>query len=200
MAQFFLGQIIIGGWTFAPSGSVQCNGQQMSISQNSALFALLGTTYGGNGIQTFGLPNLQGRRIVHWGNGAGLSQYVIGQTGGSESVTANLGNLPTHTHLASFANNNSNLVASGAQPKASQSAPAAGSMLGHALDTSGKGTLPAIYVPAGSATTMVPLGGLNVAGTVTLAVSGSGLPLQILNPYNTVTMAIATVGIFPSRN
>ena len=71
MAEFYLGQIIQGGWNFAPRGTALCNGQLLSIQQNTALFSLLGTTFGGNGVQTFGLPNLQGRVPIHWGQGQG---------------------------------------------------------------------------------------------------------------------------------
>jgi microcystin-dependent protein len=199
LATFFLGQIIIGGWNFAPQGSVQCNGQTLAIAQYNALFALLGTTYGGNGVSTFQLPNLQGRRIVHWGNGVGLAPYVIGQNSGVENVSVLQGNMPTHNHQASFAQNNSSFGASGTT-SATAAAPAAGGVLGVGADLTSHGAKPAIYVPSGSVTNTVGLGGLNVAGTVSLGVSGNGLPLSILNPYNTVTMCIATVGIFPTRN
>ena len=199
MATFYLGQIIVGGWTFAPNGTALCNGQTLSISQNSALFALLGTTYGGNGVSTFQLPNLQGRRMVHAGNGLGLSPYVLGQVGGVENVSLTLSNLPNHGHLASFAQNNSSFSASGTV-NATAAAPPAGGVLGVGADLSSHGAKPAIYVPSGSVTSTVALGGLNVAGTVTLAPAGQGLPLSILNPYSTVSMAIAQVGIFPTRN
>lgn len=199
MAEFFLGQIIIGGWNFAPFGSALCNGQVMSIAQNTALFSLLGTTYGGNGQTTFALPNLQGRRIKHWGNGIGLTPYVIGEVGGAENVTATISNMPAHTHTATFTTTAATFSASGAQPKATTSAPAAGSVLGHADDLSTHGTLPAIYCPSGT-TAAIALGGLNVAGTVGVSVTGNSIPMSILTPFNTVTMCIVTSGIFPTRN
>jgi microcystin-dependent protein len=94
----FIGQIMMFGGNFAPRGWAFCNGQVMSIAQNTALFSLLGTTYGGDGITTFALPNLMGRVPMHWGNGAGLSPRQLGESGGQESVTLLLSQLPSHTH------------------------------------------------------------------------------------------------------
>ena len=88
MADPFLGEIRMVGWNFAANGWALCNGQLMSISQNNALFALLGTTYGGDGINTFALPNLQSRVPIHQGTGPGLSPYTIGQAAGNESCDA----------------------------------------------------------------------------------------------------------------
>src|SRR5215472_3584653 len=99
MAEPYLGGIRMFGGNFAPSGWALCNGQLMAISQNAALFAILGTTYGGNGVQTFALPDMQGRVPIHWGNGAGLSPYVVGQNGGTENVTLLANQMPQHTHM-----------------------------------------------------------------------------------------------------
>jgi len=85
--------------TFAPQGWAFCNGQTLSIAQNTALFSLLGTTYGGNGTTTFQLPNLQSRVPIHMGQGSGLSPYIIGQMGGTENVTLTLNQMPEHNHL-----------------------------------------------------------------------------------------------------
>ena len=101
MADPFLGEIRLFGGNFAPQGWALCNGQLLSISQNTALFSILGTTYGGDGIQTFALPNLQGRVPIHWGQGAGLSAYNLGQSGGSENVTLLVNQIPAHSHLVS---------------------------------------------------------------------------------------------------
>lgn len=87
MSNYFLGQITMAGFGFAPKNWALCNGQTLLISQNEALFALLGTTYGGDGMTNFALPNLQSRLPVHQGQGSGLSSYVMGQSGGSASVT-----------------------------------------------------------------------------------------------------------------
>jgi microcystin-dependent protein len=86
------------GGNFAPRGYALCNGQLLSIAQNTALFSILGTTYGGDGVQTFGLPDLRGRTPVHAGQGPGLSPYTLGQNGGSESVVLATNELPNHNH------------------------------------------------------------------------------------------------------
>ena len=98
MSEPFLGEIKMGGWNFAPRGWALCNGQLLSIAQNTALFSLLGTTYGGNGQTTFALPNLQGRVPMHWGNGPGLTPRVIGEVDGSETVTLMSTQIPAHNH------------------------------------------------------------------------------------------------------
>src|SRR5580765_2676031 len=100
MSQPFLGQIAIFGFNFPPRGWALCNGQTLAIAQNTALFSLLGTTYGGNGQTTFALPNLQSRVPIHQGQGSGLSPYTIGQEGGTESVTLTTGEMPAHVHNA----------------------------------------------------------------------------------------------------
>lgn len=90
----YIGQICLFGFNFAPNGWAHCNGQLMSIAQNSALFSLLGTTYGGDGVNTFALPNLQGRVPIHQDN-----NHEIGERGGIEEVTLNISQMPTHTHV-----------------------------------------------------------------------------------------------------
>src|SRR5580692_7133118 len=103
MSNPYLGEVRIFGFNFAPIGWATCDGQILSISQNTALFSLLGTYYGGNGTSTFALPNLQGRAPMDQGNGAGLTPRVIGETGGETSVTLLLTQLPAHTHTVKSA-------------------------------------------------------------------------------------------------
>src|SRR6476469_8745709 len=98
MAEPFLGSIIIFGGNFAPKGWAMCNGQILAINQNTALFSLLGTTYGGNGTTTFALPDLRGRVPVGMGQGPGLSPMTEGQVGGTETVTLTVNQLPNHNH------------------------------------------------------------------------------------------------------
>src|SRR5271168_4691596 len=104
MSDQYLGEIRVVGFTFAPYGWALCNGQILSIAQNTALFSLLGTFYGGNGTSTFALPNLQGSAPMHLGNGAGLTPRVIGETGGEQAVTLLQTQLPAHTHAAGCQN------------------------------------------------------------------------------------------------
>lgn len=94
MSEPFLGEIKIISWNFAPKGWTFCNGQLLPINQNQALFSILGTTYGGDGMRTFGLPNLQGRTPFHVGNG-----IVLGEMGGETTHTLNISELPAHTHV-----------------------------------------------------------------------------------------------------
>src|SRR4051794_30340022 len=107
MATPFIGQISLFGGNFAPRGWAFCNGQLLAVSQNTALFSILGTTYGGNGQTTFALPDLRGRVPVHFGQGPGLSPYQLGEVGGTETTTLNVNQLPPHTHaVAPAASNN----------------------------------------------------------------------------------------------
>jgi microcystin-dependent protein len=197
MSGIYLGQIFQGGWNFAPRFSALCNGQLLAISQNSALFALLGTQFGGNGQTTFALPNLQGRSMVHWGTGPGLSNIQVGQAAGAENITLLSTQMPQHTHTATFTST-STLGAS--TTKATLQTPATGAVLSRTKDGATPGpSLPLVYLPSGTATD-VNLGGLNVAGTVTNAVAGGSQPVNIRNPYLGVTHVIAMFGIFPSRS
>jgi microcystin-dependent protein len=196
MSNLYLGQIIQGGWNFNPRGTALCNGQSLSIAQNSALFALLGTTFGGNGQTTFNLPDLRSRSMMHWGTGPGLSPVQLGEASGGESTTLNATQMPAHTHTATF-NSTSTLKAGSA--KGSAQLPPAGGILGKAVDTAPGTAAPLIYLPS-SATQDVTLGGLNVAGTVTNAPAGGNAPVSTRSPYLGITHVIALEGIFPSRS
>jgi microcystin-dependent protein len=198
MSNVYIGQIIQGGWNFAPRGFMICAGQLVPIQQNSALFSLLGINFGGDGTQTFGLPDLQGRTMVGTGQGNGLSAYTLGEKVGTENTALNQNNLPSHGHAATFASTSS-LSAAQVVSTHQQAQAAPGSMLGRSVDSSPANAIPRIYAPAGS-TPAVPISGLNVAGTVTVAPTGSNAPFSILSPLLAVTCVIATQGLFPSRN
>jgi microcystin-dependent protein len=197
MAEPFLGQIIQGGWNFAPRGWAFCNGALLSIAQNTALFSLLGTQYGGDGQTTFALPDLRGRSMIGNGQGPGLAPYVNGETGGTENTTLTVQSLPLHTHSATFS---STASLNASTTKATSQIPQAGGPFGRGVDgDDNPNALPFIYCPANTATS-IALGGLNVAGTVTVQPAGGSQPFSILSPFNTVTMVIALQGIFPSRS
>jgi microcystin-dependent protein len=128
MSEPFLGQITIVGFNFAPRGWAQCNGQILPIAQNTALFSLLGTTYGGNGQTTFALPDLRSRVPIHVGQGPGLSSYALGQAAGTETVTLNINQMPTHNHLMGASSEE------GAPSSPSGQVPAKGGIYGPAPD------------------------------------------------------------------
>jgi len=183
----FIGEIRMVGFGFAPTGWALCNGQLMSIAQNQALFALLGTTYGGDGIQTFALPNLQGRVPLHAGSGAGLPVYSLGQQGGAANATILASNLPAHTHGVTPPVSNANGTASspvGAYPAVSTTTITGGER--------GETAATMSYAAAS-------VSGQNAASYQTGA-AGSGIPISIEPPYLAVYFVIALVGIFPSRS
>jgi microcystin-dependent protein len=179
----FVGQITMFAGNFAISGWAFCNGQLMSIAQNQALFSLLGTTYGGDGISTFMLPNLQSRVAVGQGNGAGLSPYALGQTGGTEGVTLSLQQMPSHTHA--FVASTTPAV-SGGQTPGSTVVPGVPSV------TSGH-----FYV-VNDGTTPPPVSETLTGGAC--GQSGANQQHSNLMPSLCVTYIIALVGIFPSRS
>jgi microcystin-dependent protein len=148
----------------------------MAISQNQALFAILGTTYGGDGVQTFALPDLRGRGAVHQGQGLGLSNYVIGEVTGAENRTLLTNNLPAHTHLV----NASTVAADQASPAAAISA--------------------APQDGGGAATEYTKTAANATLAANALAPAGSSLPFSVLQPLLCVSFIIALNGIFPSRN
>ena len=172
MSEPYLGEIRIFGFNFAPRGWAQCNGQLLSIAQNSALFSLLGTYYGGDGTTTFALPDLRSRAPVYQGNG-----LTIGESGGQEFHTLIQTEMPTHTHIMQAS------TAIADTPEISAATP----FILATLDT-GKGNL---YAPdLGGAITMPPQ---------TIATAGGSQPHNNMQPYLTLNFCIALQGIFPQR-
>jgi len=204
MADPYIGEIKMFAGNFAPKGYAFCNGQLMSIAQYSAIFSLLGTTYGGNGQTTFALPNLQGRVPVHQGTGPGLSPVALGEIGGTQSVTLTQAQLPAHLHTATFAGTLTppTPVVPCASADATLSDPN-GNVL--AQISAGRGAYTNLYAPPSAATPGASLGGITltggaIAGSVTVGLAGSSQPLPTLPPYLGVSFIIALEGIFPSRN
>lgn len=172
MPDVYIGTILMVGFNFAPQGWALCNGQLMPIQQYNALFALLGTSFGGDGIRTFGLPDLQGRVPIHMGNGAGLSPYVLGQNGGVENVALLANQLPTHTHTF-------------AQPCSSGTANAK-TPVGH-FNTP-------VTTEVFATTSNAAMGAGNTGA------AGGNLPHPNIQPYLTVNFIIALQGLFPPRS
>jgi microcystin-dependent protein len=177
MATPYLGEIRMFGGNFAPTQNALCQGQLISIQQNTALFALIGTFYGGNGIQTFGLPDFRGRLPINQGQGNGLSNYTIGQTGGTETVMLNVTQMPGHNHpmLANSANATLNTPSN--NMAASMVAPFTG-----------------FWVAPGNTT-----GNPVAMNAGALRQTGNSQPHENRMPILVITFIIALNGIFPSR-
>jgi microcystin-dependent protein len=172
MSDPFVAEIRMFAGNFAPTGWATCDGQLLPLSQNTALFSLLGTFYGGDGKSTFALPNLQGSAPMFWGNGAGLQQYFLGQQGGTPFVTVLQSEIPSHIHTAV------------------------------AKISLGNSQTPADQTWAGSNTAkqFVTSAPNNPMSPFALAVSGGSLPHNNMSPYLVVTFIIAMQGVFPPRS
>jgi len=175
MADPFIAEIRIFPFNFAPTGWALCNGQILPISQNTALFSLLGTTYGGDGRSNFALPNLQGSVPMHPGQGPGLTLHELGETGGTDTVTLLPSELPSHRHA---------IECRGTPP------PASGGVPGPSA-ASGRSNGGMAYTTAANLVQLDP---------VAVAPAGGGQPHNNLMPYLTLTFAIALQGVFPARS
>lgn len=183
----FIGEIRLLPFNFAPTGWALCNGQLLSISQNTALFSLLGTFYGGNGQTTFALPDLRGRVAIASGNGPGLTPRTLGEQGGVEAVTLTTASMPGHTHTLNAGGTLRGKNAAGDQRSPSGAVPAA--------ESSG---VTATYSDALADASMKP-GGVSLAGTASAAATGGGIPHENRQPALTLNYCIALQGVFPSR-
>lgn len=173
MSDQFVAEIRIFPFNFPPTGWAFCDGQLMPISQNTALFSLLGTTYGGDGKSTFALPDLQGNAPMQPGQGQGLSQRFLGEIGGSESLTLLVSEIPVHTHAL------------------------------RASEFPGDKTVPgpnsSLATSTGGALYVTPTPPLTPMAFQTLPPAGGGLPHNNMQPYLTLNFCIALQGIFPQR-
>jgi microcystin-dependent protein len=175
VANPFVGEIRVFGFNFAPLGWALCNGQILPIAQNTALFSLLGTTYGGNGTSTFALPNLQGTFPINQGSGPGLTPREMGEVGGAATVALNVTEIPAHTHSV------------------------------YCVTTPGNGASPAGKVfaatPRDKPTAYAPASGAKVNLSVAAVANfGGGLPHDNMPPYRVLNFCIALQGIFPARS
>ena len=172
-----IGSIMMFAGNFAPRGYAFCAGQLMSIAQNTALFSILGTTYGGDGRVTFGLPDLRGRVPRQQGTGAGLDTVVLGEMAGTPNTTLLMSNLPPHTH--SFNGNNT---------PSTDGAPSPAVVVSDFGDAGN---------PLTSYSTTAP----NITlSPQSISMAGGSQPMDVRNPYLGINYIIALVGIFPSRN
>ncbi len=169
----FLGQIAFVPYNFVPKNWAACDGQLLSISQNTALFSLLGTNYGGNGQTTFGLPDMRGRRIVDDGQGPGLQSYIIGEMGGQESVTLTTQQIPAHNH---------DILA----------------VTGDGNDASPTGNLPANTKTLDKEYSNLPAS--TTMKNTMVGNTGGNQPHENRSPYLVLKCIIAVQGVFPSRD
>jgi microcystin-dependent protein len=174
MADPFVAEIRIFPFNFAPTGWAFCDGQLLPLSQNTALFSLLGTTYGGDGKSTFALPNLQGSAAMHPGQGQGLSLRDLGEIGGAPSVTLLQSEIPAHSHAFGVTAEN------GAQGSLTETALIGASVGGNMYQTTTNANLVQLAPQA-------------------LAVAGASLPHNNMQPYLTLNFCIALQGVFPAR-
>jgi microcystin-dependent protein len=176
----FLGQVSLFGCNFAPRGWAMCQGQLLAISQNTALFSLLGTNFGGDGVSTYALPDLRSRAPIGFGQGQGLSNYAIGESAGVETVAIDSSSYPTHSH-----------------PLFAAASPGTGNAPGGLIEAEGqiddrRRINLALYSSTGTATTLAP--------AALSAAAGGGQPHNNLQPYLAVNFCIALQGIFPARS
>jgi microcystin-dependent protein len=175
MASPYVGEIRVFACNFAPTGWAMCNGQILPISQNTALFSILGTTYGGDGKSNFALPNIQGRATMASGQGPGLTSRNLGEAGGEPSVTLNLQQIPAHTHIPS-----ASLAATTPSPNGAVWANPGGRPAPNAFAT--------------------PIGTAQIMNAQATAATGGSQPHNNLMPYQTLNFCIALQGVFPPRS
>lgn len=168
----FVGEIMVVPYNFSPNGWAFCDGSLLPISQHTALFSLIGTYYGGDGVTTFALPDLRGRTAIHAGQGNGLSPYVIGQAGGVESVTLTINQIPAHTHQAS-----------GTSDLGASKSPAGNIWASQSILDLYSSSGPFVQMAVGA-----------------LGTAGGSQPHDNMSPYLVLNYVIALQGIYPSMN
>lgn len=178
-----LGSICVFGFNYAPYQWALCQGQILNISQNTALFSLLGNYYGGNGTSTFGLPNLVGRMAIGQGNGAGLPSYQLGQMGGTSTAALNMNTMPMHTHAMTLG-----MQLDGSGNTGTSTSPVNTYLSYDSADT---------YSNAAAASSYLQIAPGNILKTD--IAGGGGNPFSVNNPSLTMNYCIALAGIFPQR-
>lgn len=190
----FLGQIQAFGFGFNPVGWLPCDGRLLSIAENEVLYTLIGTTYGGDGISTFGIPDLRGRVPIGMGlgNAPGATQHPLGQKAGHEQMTITTAQMPTHTHV--FNASGGNFMVSD-QPGTS---PAPSSTV-NTIGAANESTQTYVNDAYNNQTPTIPLN-LGISTGPTVSAAGGSMPFENMEPFQTINFCIAIQGIFPSRN
>ncbi|XOB61218.1 phage tail protein [Campylobacterota bacterium DY0563] len=212
----YLGMIVQTGFSFSVRSWALCQGQIAQISQNTALFSLLGTYYGGDGRVTYGFPDLRGRTPIGYGLGPGLTNRIIGSKGGIETTTLTASNLPSHTHSHSYSGSGGGTTipvqteVSATKQDGTQSAPESGAYLAASKEV-GQGGSDFMYIPAADVdhTQLVNLGGVTstaIGGgsfdnnAFVISNTGSNTSFANMQPFQVTNYQIATLGTYPSRN
>lgn len=207
----FVGEINYVAFNFAPQGWLQCDGQILSINQYQALYALIGTAYGGDGVSNFKLPDLRGKVPVHQGGSPGFSVYNMGQTSGAENVTLTAAQMPMHTHSATAISTSTSAVAPGATATSTLKAVntdanqknAGGNALANAKGSNSAYSSAAPNVNMNAASIETTLSNLGIATTtnttVNVSPAGNSQPFSIMQPYTVINCIIAWEGVFPQR-
>lgn len=196
MSESFIGQISLFANTFAPRNWAYCNGQLIAIAQNGALFSILGTTYGGDGRTTFGVPELRGRVVLHAGTGKGLSRRKLGEKGGVNSVALTSLQMPSHTHEVT---DTASATMHATTDPGTSTSPAGNVPATAGVVTRGGGETTANIYAAPSAIDAA-LAPSPVTGDVTVGNSGGGQAHDNMQPFQGISYAICLFGLFPSRN
>ncbi len=186
MSEPYIGEICMFAGNYAPRSWAFCDGQLLSIAQNTALFSLFGTTYGGDGRTTFGLPDLQGRAAMHPGRGPGLSTRRLGEKSGVETVTLNLTQIPSHTHTATAVAKGANIAGTSAQPTGKTWADPKTIVSTDAFVNGYANATPDETMKSGSV-------------AVTLANTGGTQNHTNIQPYQCVNFIVALQGVYPTR-
>lgn len=194
--EVFIGTIQSFAFNFAPRDWSLCQGQTLAISQYSTLYALIGVTYGGDGQNTFKLPDLQGRLPMGQGNGLGLTPRPIGEIAGSENVTATLNNLPNHTHALTGITASTTLQLANPASNPVNTPTATQSFIG----ASGTGPGSAAIYSDQIGASPVLLQGVSTTVSGSVAPTGGNQPMTVMNPFLAINFSIALQGIFPSRD
>jgi microcystin-dependent protein len=197
MSNAYIGEIRMVGFNFPPRGWGSCNGAVLSIQQNTALFSLIGTNFGGNGTTTFMLPNLQSRMAIGYGAGAGLSPYTLGQVGGAQAANLAVNNLPAHNHAITGGVTVATTV--GVTNTTADKIGPNGHILAPAQTDATPATPVSTYSDQAANGTLSGVAS-TVASTLGTALTGNGLPVPTLPPFLAINYVIVLQGLFPSRN